>query len=235
MTKSVFRQLFDRESCTFTYLVGDAATGQAALIDGTLEHLDRDVQLATELGLRLEWALDTHVHADHVSSAGALRERHGVKTAIAAAAGVDCVDRKLVHGDEISFGSIVIRALSTPGHTNGCMTFLWDGRAFTGDALLIRGCGRVDFQQGSAAHLWSSVRDRLFQLPGETFVYPGHDYNGRLVSTIGEEKRFNPRLGGAQTEAGFQALMAGLKLDDPKKMAEAVPANLACGRLVAGA
>lgn len=231
----MFRQLFDRETCTYTYLIADAETGAAALVDPVLDRLERDVQTLQELGLRLEWALDTHVHADHVSSAGALRDRLGARTAISASAGVTCVDRRLRDGDEIEFGSIRLRAIATPGHTDGCMTFLWDGRAFTGDALLIRGCGRTDFQQGSAERLWESARGRILALPDETWIYPGHDYNGRLVSTVGEEKRWNPRLGNGRTKEEFLDLMANLKLEDPKRMAEAVPANLACGRREAGA
>ena len=229
----IFRQCFDKESSTFTYLIGDATSGEAAIIDPVLNCFDRDFQLINELGLKIVWVLDTHVHADHITGAGRWRDHTGAKTAISAGAGVDCTDRALCDGDLIQIGDTTIRAISTPGHTRSCMSYFCAGRVFTGDALLIRGCGRTDFQEGSSKTLFASVRDKLFALPDETSVYPAHDYRGLTSSTIGEEKRCNPRLGLARSLADFESLMASLCLDDPKKMAESLPANLACGRTVA--
>ena len=229
-TAIVFRQFFDGESSTYTYLLGDPRSGEAVLIDGVLERFERDAQFARELGLRVGWTLDTHVHADHVTAASAWRERFQTRAAISESAGVACADRRLRDGDEIAFGRFAARAMTTPGHTNGCMTFVCEGMAFTGDALLIRGCGRTDFQGGSSETLFQSVREKIFALPEETLVYPGHDYQGRTCSTIGEEKRWNPRLGESRTLAEFRETMSKLNLADPKKMAEALPANLACGQ-----
>lgn len=226
----VFRQLFDGESSTYTYLLGDSGAGEAVVIDGVLGQIERDERIARELGLRVLWAIDTHVHADHVTAAGAWRDRFGATTAVGAASGVECADRAIADGDEIAFGRFRLQAIATPGHTSACVSFLCEGRVFTGDALLIRGCGRTDFQGGSAERLFASVRERLFALPEETLVYPGHDYLGRTCSTIAEERRWNARLAESRTKAEFLEIMANLKLADPKKMAEALPANLACGR-----
>jgi len=226
----IFRQLFDRESSTYTYLLGDAASGEAALIDPVVEHVDRDLKLVADLGLRLTLVLDTHVHADHVTGAGTLRARVGARTHFSSRGGPDCADVLLDHGAEVVLGGTRIRALATPGHTSGCMSYVASGRVFTGDALMVRGCGRTDFQEGDAATLWASVHDHLFTLPDETLVYPAHDYRGHTASTIGEEKRLNPRLGGAMTVDSFVALMASLDLPPPAKIHEAVPANRACGQ-----
>lgn len=231
----IFRQLFDRESSTYTYLVADDRTGEAALVDPVLEHLERDLKLIAELGCRLVAVLDTHVHADHVTAAGKLRERTSCATHVSARGGAPCADVTLADGSVVGVGGVVVRALATPGHTNGCMSFVVSAegeplRVLTGDALLVRGCGRTDFQEGDASALWRSVHEKLFTLPDATLVYPAHDYRGFTVSTIGEEKRLNPRLGGSMTLESFVALMKGLELPPPTKIHEAVPANRACGQ-----
>lgn len=221
------RQLFDLESSTYTYLIADRAAGVAALIDPVAEHVERDLRLITELDLRLTHVLDTHVHADHVTAAGALRTRTGARTH-ASAAGAPCVDVALVDGDLIHVGAVTLTVLSTPGHTDDGLTFAVPGAVFTGDTLLVRGCGRADFQNGDAGTLFDSITTRLFTLPDDTIVYPGHDYLGRTVSTIGEEKRWNPRLAGKRKDE-FVAIMSQLDLPPPRKLAIAVPANRACG------
>lgn len=228
----VFRPLFDPSSSTWSYLLGDRARGQAVLIDPVFEQLRRDCTLLAELGLKLEWTLDTHVHADHVTGAWLLRERLGSRIALAADSGASGADRLLRDGDRVDFGGRHLQVRATPGHTRGCLSYLLDdaSRVFTGDSLLIRGCGRTDFQQGDPAALYRSVRSQLFTLPGGCLVHPGHDYNGMGVSSIDEERRFNPRLGGEVGEGDFIGFMRHLGLPHPKKMALAVPANLRCGR-----
>jgi glyoxylase-like metal-dependent hydrolase (beta-lactamase superfamily II) len=236
----LFRQLFDAESCTFTYLIADEASGQCALVDTVREQVDRDAHLVEELGLRLVYVFDTHVHADHVTGAGELRRRTGARTLVAREDGPPCADEGLADGDEVTLGSLVVRAVATPGHTAGCLSYLVGerlgergetrfDRVLTGDALFIRGCGRTDFQKGSPEVLYDSVTRKLFALPDATLVFPGHDYKGQTMSTIGEEKRFNPRLGGGKSRDEFVALMNGLHLPRPKKIDEALPANQACG------
>jgi sulfur dioxygenase len=227
----LFRQLFEPETSTYTYLLADEQSREAVLIDGVRETFERDTQLIDELGLKLTYALDTHVHADHVTSAGMLRERYGLKTCVSAQGGAPCADVLLNNGDTIRFGRFVLEARTTPGHTNGCITYVEASErlAFTGDALLIRGCGRTDFQQGDSHKLYRSVHDQIFSLPDDTRIYPGHDYKGRTMSTVGEEKAHNPRLRTSISEDGFVEIMAGLKLAYPKKIDEAVPANLKCG------
>ncbi|MBK9037240.1 MAG: MBL fold metallo-hydrolase [Myxococcales bacterium] len=223
------RQLFDPESSTYTYLVADRAAGVAALIDPVAEHVERDLRLLTELDLRLTFVLDTHVHADHVTAAGLLRARTGAVTC-ASAAGAPCVDRPLAHGDVIELGALALTVIATPGHTDDSLTFAAPGAVFTGDTLLVRGCGRADFQNGDAGALYDSITTQLFTLPADTVVYPGHDYQGRTASSIGEEQRWNPRLAGRSRDE-FIALMAALGLPPPKKLATAVPANRACGQV----
>ena len=224
----LFRQLFDPETSTYTYLLADEKTRQAVIIDPVVEQTSRDLSLLDELGLRLVYMLETHVHADHVTGSGALRDATGAKTVVSRAAGVACADVPVNDGDRLQVGDIEIRVLSTPGHTDGCVSYLAADRVFTGDALPIRGTGRTDFQSGSAERLYHSITEKLFTLPSETLVFPGHDYKGRTVSTIGEELRFNPRLAGKSKEQ-FVRIMAELKLVPPKKIAESVPANLLCG------
>lgn len=224
------RQLFDQESSTFTYLIADPETRAAALIDPVLEQLDRDLKLIGELGLRLEWVFETHVHADHVTAASHLRERTGAKT-VASRRGAPCVDVPVDAGDEVRLGQFVVKVLPTPGHTDDSLSFLVEGYVFTGDTLLVRGCGRSDFQNGDPGALYDSITETLFTLPDETVVLPGHDYRGFARSTIAEERRHNPRLAG-RSRADFIALMDSLGLPPPKKIATAVPANRACGRAV---
>ncbi len=223
----IFRQLFDPESSTYTYLVADPASRRAALIDPVLGQLERDLRLVDELGLTLDAVLETHVHADHVTAAGRLRERTGART-VAAATGAPCIDTHVGHGDVVRVGDLAITVLATPGHTDDSLSFLVGDRVFTGDALLIRSAGRTDFQNGDPRQLYDSITRVLFALPDETLVYPAHDYRGLTVSTIGEEKRCNPRVA-AKSLDEFVTLMNGLRLPPPKQIAVAVPANRACG------
>jgi glyoxylase-like metal-dependent hydrolase (beta-lactamase superfamily II) len=225
----LLRQLLDPESSTYTYLIADPVSREAALIDPVRERLERDLDLVRELGLRLAYVLETHVHADHVTAAGALRDRTGAMTC-ASSAGAPCIDRQLLHGDVVHVGRIAITALATPGHTNDSVSYYVSGAVFTGDSLLIRGCGRTDFQLGDARALYDSITKTLFALPGGTVVYPGHDYHGRTMSTIDEERRWNPRLAG-KTRREFIGLMNGLSLPPPLHLDEAVPANRACGKI----
>ena len=229
----IFRQLFDPASSTYTYLLGDAETGQALLIDPVLEHVDSYQRLLESLSLKLVYTLETHVHADHVTAAADLRERLGSRSVVKANAGAACADISVDDGQVIELGAIKLEVRSTPGHTFGCVSYVMDDRVFTGDTLLIGGCGRTDFQQGSSHTLYHSVNQRLFTLPPDTLVYPGHDYKGRTVSTIGEERAINARLGGGKTEEEFVEIMANLKLAYPKQIDRALPANLACGRIEA--
>jgi glyoxylase-like metal-dependent hydrolase (beta-lactamase superfamily II)/rhodanese-related sulfurtransferase len=228
----IFRQLFDPQSSTFTYLLADPGTREAVLIDPVFEQARRDVALIEELRLVLRFTLETHVHADHVTAAWLLRERLGSRIALSAAGGAEGADLALRDGDRIAFGSRALEARATPGHTSGCMTYVLDDRsmAFTGDTLLIRGCGRTDFQQGNPHALFRSVRERIFSLPDECALYPGHDYRGMTATSVGEEKRHNPRLAESILEPDFVGYMKHLGLPHPKQMDIAVPANLKCGK-----
>lgn len=228
---SLFYQLFEHESSTYTYLIADPLSKEAAIIDSVLEMVDRDLKLVDELGLKLKYILDTHVHADHITGAGELRKRTGAKSAVSESAQVSCVDISLHDRQELSLGHLKITALATPGHTDSCMSFIFDGRVFTGDALLIRGTGRTDFQQGSSEKLYRSVHEKLFTLPEDTQVFPAHDYRGQTTSTIAMEKKYNPRLGLGKSKEEFMKIMSELKLTNPKKIHEAIPANLACGKV----
>lgn len=227
----MFYQLFESESSTYTYLLADLKTREAVLIDPVLEMVERDLKLIKELDLKLKYILDTHVHADHITGAGKIRKMTKAQSAVSAEAHVDCVDISLTDGQILKFGEFEIQALATPGHTDSCMTYLCQGMAFTGDALMIRACGRTDFQQGSSHQLYQSVTQKLFSLPGATIVYPAHDYRGHTKSTIEMEKKWNLRLGANRTEAEFVKIMSELNLALPKKIHEAVPANLACGEI----
>lgn len=231
MSDHIFSQLFESESSTYTYIIADAVTKEAAIIDPVIETIERDLKLISELGLKLKYILDTHVHADHITAAGEIRNRTGAKSCLSSAAGVDCIDISLQDGQELFLGDKKIKALSTPGHTNSCMSFFFEDKVFTGDALLIRGNGRTDFQQGSASALYESIHRKLFSLPASTAVYPGHDYKGQTASTIGMEIKFNPRLGEGHSKEEFIQTMSQLKLGDPKKIHEALPANMACGKV----
>jgi len=227
----LFRQLLDPETSTWSYLLADADTREAVLIDPVREQVARDVELIEQLGLRLLFALETHVHADHVTGGGELRRRLGCRLVVGARAGVLTADVRVGEGDEIRFGRHQLSVRETPGHTAGCVSYLCldEGMAFTGDALLIRGCGRTDFQQGDARALYASVRGKLLSLPEGTRLYPGHDYRGRAETTVAEERRFNPRLGDGRSLEQFVEVMGRLKLAYPRRIDEAVPANLASG------
>jgi len=226
----IVRQLFDSETSTYTYLLADPASGKAALVDPVREQLERDLKLVDELGYGLTFVLETHVHADHVTSAGVIADRTGAVTA-ASCLGAACAVRHLRQGDVVELGAATIHVLETPGHTQDSLSFHAGEHVFTGDALLVRGTGRTDFQSGDPGALYDSITGKLFTLPDATLVWPGHDYRGHTVSTIGEEKRHNPRLAGKSRDE-FIAIMRGLKLAPPKKIQVAVPANLVCGREV---
>ena len=233
----LFRQLFDHTSSTYTYLLADEATREAALVDSVLEQAERDLELVQQLGLTLVHVLDTHVHADHVTAASWLREKTGART-VAGRAGADCADVHALQGDVVRFGRVGLRVLATPGHTDDSVSYLVvdparpaapGDRVFTGDALLIRAAGRTDFQNGDAGRLYDSINGVLFALPDATLVYPAHDYLGRTATTIGEEKRWNARIAGRSREE-FIAVMNALHLPEPARLRESVAANRACGR-----
>ncbi|WP_338462720.1 MBL fold metallo-hydrolase [Synechococcus elongatus IITB7] len=225
----LFRQLFDYDTWTYTYLIADEASGEAALVDPVLERRDRDLALLKELGLTLKFCLETHLHADHITAAGQLRELTGCQTVVPAGANAACADRFVAEGDRLQLGAIEIQAIETHGHTDSHVAYLVNQtELLTGDSLFIRGCGRTDFQSGDAGQLFDSIQ-RLFQLPDSTRVWPGHDYKGHTVSTIGEEQRLNPRFVGRDRQ-GFIEFMNSLDLPDPKRIMEAVPANERCGR-----
>jgi sulfur dioxygenase len=223
-----FRQLFDPDTSTYTYVLGDPDRGEAVIVDPVRPNIERDLAVVAELNMKLVWILDTHVHADHVTGANALKQRTGAPTAVSTHCGASGFDRLIDEGELIAFGNEVIRAIATPGHTPGSTCYLWRDRLLTGDTLLIGGCGRTDFQRGSAEALYDSITRKLFTLPDDTLVYPGHDYHGRRVSTIGEEKATNPRLAGKSREE-FVQIMNDLDLPEPKQIRVAVPANLAGG------
>jgi glyoxylase-like metal-dependent hydrolase (beta-lactamase superfamily II) len=232
----IFRQLFDPETSTYSYLLADEASREAVLIDPVLEQFDRDSTLIRELDLRLTHTLETHVHADHVTASGRFRERLGSKVAVGDRTGVGNADLYLRDRDVLGFGAQRLEVRSTPGHTQGCVSYVLaaESLAFTGDALLIRGCGRTDFQGGDAAQLFRSVRRQIFSLPEVAHLYPGHDYKGRTVTTIAEEKRYNARLALDRSEAEFVAIMHALDLAYPKRIDVAVPANLSSGLVPEG-
>jgi sulfur dioxygenase len=225
------RQLFDQTSGTFTYLVADEQTRQAALVDPVFEQHVRDAALIRELELNLLYVLDTHCHADHVTGAWLMRASFACRIGLSPVYGAKSVDLPLTHGVALPLGGELLQVRATPGHTAGCISLVAGDRrmVFTGDALLVRGTGRTDFQQGSAQRLFHSIREQLFELPDACIVYPAHDYQGRTSSTIGEEKRFNPRIGGAAREEDFVGYMTNLGLPHPKQMEIAVPANLRSG------
>lgn len=228
----MIRQHLDPVSSTYSYLLVDPVSRDAVLIDPVLGQHTRDAALIRELGVRLLFTLETHCHADHVTGAWRMKQAFGSRIGLAAVYGADNVDLALEHGMVVRFGEAALEVRATPGHTAGCLSYvtLDHSAVFTGDALLVRGAGRTDFQQGNAAQLFESVRTQLFTLPGGCVVYPAHDYEGRTTSTIGEERLFNPRLGGDARPEDFVGYMDNLGLPPPKLMAEAVPANMRCGR-----
>ncbi|XP_069858147.1 persulfide dioxygenase ETHE1, mitochondrial-like [Dipodomys merriami] len=225
----LLRQMFEPKSCTYTYLLGDREAREAVLIDPVLDTAGRDAQLVKELGLRLLYAVNTHCHADHITGSGALRSLlPGCQSVISRLSGAKA-DLHIDDGDSICFGRFALEARASPGHTAGCVTFVLNDHsmAFTGDALLIRGCGRTDFQQGCAKTLYHSVHEKIFTLPGNCLIYPAHDYRGLTVSTVEEERTLNPRLTLSCEE--FVKVMNNLNLPKPKQIDVAVPANLRCG------
>ncbi len=222
-------QLFDPDSFTFTYILADEVTRDALIIDAVDTQMDRDLAVLREHGLRLRWVVETHAHADHITSAYAMVEHTGASVAVPAGCAINAAARQLEDGDTLTFGGETLGAIHTPGHTAGSMSFIWQNHAFTGDTLLINGCGRTDFQSGSADALYTSITEKLFTLPSETIVWPGHDYKGNTQSTIGRERAQNPRLAG-KTRAEFVALMNALNLPKPRRIDEAVPANRTLGK-----
>ncbi len=230
----LFRQLFEEHSSTYTYLLGCDSTGDAALIDPVAETAERDLEIVVELGLKLRLTIETHLHADHVTGASWLRERTGCRCALPQKSGAELVDLEVNEGETIGVGKVRLSPLYTPGHTDDHHCYLLEGsgpaRLFTGDALLIDGCGRTDFQNGDPAALYRSVHEKIFSLPPETLIYPAHDYHNRHVSSVGQERERNPRLGSGKSLEEFIAIMAGLGLPRPAKMDVAVPANRRCGK-----
>ncbi|XP_012536910.1 persulfide dioxygenase ETHE1, mitochondrial isoform X1 [Monomorium pharaonis] len=225
----LFRQFFDPISSTYTYLLADINDKEAILIDPVIEWADRDKTIVEELGLKLKYALNTHMHADHITGTGRLKSLlPGCKSVISGSSGAKA-DVLLEPYDQVQFGRHQLRVLPTPGHTEGCVTYVCDEQAiaFTGDALLIRGCGRTDFQGGSAVTLYKSVHEKIFSLPQNYRLYPAHDYNGRTVTSVAEEKALNPRLSKSLEE--FVKIMNNLNLPYPKMIDKAVPANRVCG------
>ena len=230
----IFRQLYDATSSTYTYLLGDRQSRQAVIIDTVFEQHARDRALVEELGLQLTAALDTHCHADHVTGAWLMQQATGCRIGVSGRYGdaLQGADLRLDHGDRVTFGKMHLDVVATPGHTIGCLTYITHDRrmAFTGDALLIRGAGRCDFQQGNAGMLYRSITTQIFSLPDDCLVFPGHDYAGRTVSSVAEERAYNPRIGGHADERDFVGFMENMQLPHPKKIDVAVPANLRSGK-----
>ncbi|XP_071809886.1 persulfide dioxygenase ETHE1, mitochondrial-like isoform X3 [Asterias amurensis] len=230
----IFRQLFDYQSYTYTYLIGDKEKGEAVLIDPVLELVNRDTHLIQDLQLNLKYALNTHCHADHITGTGELKKQFpGCRSIISKDSGAKA-DLYVSNGDKITFGSQALTVLSTPGHTSGCVTYVLHHHdkpvlVFTGDALLIRGCGRTDFQEGCSATLYESVHSKILSMPPDTPLYPAHDYTGQTSTTVAEEKKHNARL--TKTKEEFIQIMEQLNLPYPKAIDKSLPANLVCGVL----
>lgn len=225
----IFRQLFEPLSSTYTYLLGCRETGQAILIDPVIATMERDLAEIRQLGLKLACSVDTHIHADHITAALALKKAVGSSIAMPAHDRLACTDIAIEEGVPLRVGSVALQPLHTPGHTDGHFAYLLEDRVFTGDALLIDGCGRTDFQNGSARDLYKSVREKLFSLPADVLVYPAHDYAGRHVSSIAQERKRNPRLGQERTLEEFIQIMNNLNLPYPTFIDYAVPGNKRCG------
>jgi len=224
----IFRQLFDKQSYTYTYLIAEEQSREAVFIDPVQSHIDDYLRLLREMNLKLKYSIETHVHADHVTAGGLLRQRAGARTAVSQLCGAVTADHQLKDHDVLAFGEEKIEVIATPGHTPGSVSFLWRDRIFSGDSLFIGGCGRTDFQGGDAGQLYDSITQRLFVLPDETLVYPGHDYNGRRVSCIAQEREINPRLA-RKTRSEFIQIMNSLVLPKPRLIDMAVPYNRWCG------
>lgn len=224
----MFKQLYDEASSTLTYLITDDETKDALLIDPVISHLEEYIAMLEANDYTLKYALETHVHADHITASGLLRERLQTETAVSELCGASTADIQLNDGDILVLGKQKINVLATPGHTAGSLSFLWNDRLFSGDALLINGCGRTDFQGGDATTLYNSIQNKIFSLPDETLIYPGHDYNGRRVSSVAQEKLSNSRLAGKSLQE-FVQIMNNLNLPKPTLIDIAVPANRMCG------
>lgn len=225
----IFKQLFEPVSSTYTYLLGCEETGQAVLIDPVVSAMDRDLTLLNDLGLTLAYTVDTHIHADHITAALELKRKAGSRIAAPAFDHLPCTDHAIEEGVPLVVGSISVDPLHTPGHTDGHFSYRFNNCVFTGDALLIDGCGRTDFQNGDARALYHSVHKKLFALPEDTLVYPGHDYHQRRVSSIGQEMKRNPRLGLDKSMDEFLDIMRNLNLPYPRFIDYAVPGNKLCG------
>ena len=230
----LFKQFFEPDTSTFTYLLACEKTKQAVLIDTVESEVPVYLKELEAQGLKLVYTLETHVHADHVTGADTLRQKLGSKSVVHRDAGAMCGDLLVTDGVHIIVGTIDLEVRYTPGHTNGCISFFAGDRIFTGDSLLIGGCGRTDFQQGNSGQLFDSIHNQIFSLPDEVIVYPGHDYNGNTQSTVGEERKNNKRLGGGKSREEFIQIMSELKLAYPKYIDVALPANQACGRVIPG-
>jgi sulfur dioxygenase len=226
----LFRQLFEPVSSTYTYLLACPDTREAVLIDPVMPAWQRDLQIMNDLGLKLVMTIDTHIHADHITSAMMLKREAGSRIALPALDGLACADVGLHDSVPLKIGGVRLDPMHTPGHTDNHFAIVAGDRVFTGDALLIDGCGRTDFQSGDARALYTSVRGKLFGLPSETLVYPAHDYNGGWVSSIAQERQRNPRLGGERSVEEFVELMQNLNLPYPKFIDQAVPGNRLCGK-----
>jgi len=229
----IFKQLFESDSSTFTYLIADPDSRDAILIDPVRETVERDLQTLKDLGLTLKATLETHVHADHLTGALRLKAQTGCKIAYPAMVSTSCIDIGIKEGEAFTVGGITLNPLYTPGHTDHHHAYLIDSPVqkliFTGDALLIEACGRTDFQSGDAETLYNSIQNKIFSLPNETLVYPGHDYEGRFITTVAQEKIRNPRLGGGKSKKEFIKIMNELDLPYPRKIDFAVPGNELCG------
>ena len=225
------RQLFDLETCSFSYLIWDSKTLEAAIIDPVLEQVNRDVALIEQLDLKLKYLFETHIHADHITGAGRIRQQLGAQIVVHENAEIACADILAKEGDAFYLGHEKVRVMHTPGHTNTDISYLTDVAVFTGDTLFVRDCGRTDFQQGDNRKMFDSLNSKLFMLPDDLTVFPAHDYKGFTSSTIGEEKRFNQRLGVGRSFSEFAHIMDNLNLPQPKRIDVAVPGNLNCGEV----
>jgi glyoxylase-like metal-dependent hydrolase (beta-lactamase superfamily II) len=228
----IFRQLFEAETSTYSYLLGCERTRRAVLIDPVASELNNYLDLLQSLDIKLIYTLETHVHADHITGSGLLREKVGSKSVLHRDAGALCADLLVTDGVLLQVGDLEFEVRHTPGHTNGCVSYVMADRVFTGDALLIGGSGRTDFQQGDAGKLYDSITGKLFSLPADTLVYPGHDYQGNTVSTIKQEMRKNLRIGDGKSREDFIAIMQDLKLAYPRFIDKALPANQSCGLVI---